>query len=51
MKRWRTDRNPQVRVALFDRVSARVHQVGLAEADAAVQVKRVVSFPGRFSDG
>src|SRR5688572_11451344 len=38
-------------VALFYRMSDRMHQVGLAKADAAVDEKRIVSFTRRLRGG
>src|SRR5689334_1283737 len=38
-------------VAGFDRVAAGVHQVGLAQAHAAVEIKRGVSSAGSLGDG
>ena len=40
----------RVRIALADQVADRVHQVGLAEADAAVDEQRVVGGAGIFRD-
>ena len=39
-----------MRISLLDRVTAGVHQVGLAEAHAAIEVKWVVSLSRSFSD-
>ena len=38
-------------IARFDRMTARVHQVSLAQTYTAVQVKRVVSSSRSFSYG
>ena len=42
--------DPLARVALHHGVADRVHQVGLAEADAAVQEERVVGLAGTLGD-
>src|ERR1043166_2936525 len=40
-----------MRTALFDRMATGVHQVGLAQSDAAVQVKWVIRLTWRLRDG
>ncbi len=37
-------------IALFDGVTASVHQVGLSQTHTAIQIKRVISLAGRSSD-
>ena len=38
----------RLRIAFLDEVRDRVHEVGLAQADAAVEEQRVVGAPGIF---
>ena len=40
-----------MRVALFYRVSASMHQVGLSQTHTSVQIKWVVGFSGSLGDG